>query len=233
MKKLVVLSVLALSGCVAGTATIKKPAGLQSQPPQVLKTSGSFWGLGGEGTFQLGQQYSGRYDRSASGSSWLGDFISTNRSSMAAEVVNQQSQERWQLVCNGGGTGVNISIFTFGGGDPYSCDIYQGRSKVGRYQINQSKKLLDIDLGPTGKVSGRFNVGSQHYSFKSVHEAEGSFIPVDDVLGYYVYRNQQLIAAIQTNGAITLQHKPLQTEAEKDALVVGMVASALGWRSSE
>lgn len=231
MKKLVVLSVMALTGCVAGTATIKKPDGLQDQPPQVLKTEGAFWGLGRKGTFQLGQEYSGRYDRNASSSSWLGDFISTSKSSMAAEVVNNQTEQRWQLVCSGGGTGVNLSIFSFGGGDPYSCDIYQGQSKVGRYQISENKKLLD--LGPTGKVTGQFNLGTLRYRFESVHEAEGSFIPVDTALGYYFYSGGQLVAAVQTNGAISLQHKPLQDVTKKDALVLGMVASALSWRTSE
>lgn len=231
MKKLVVLCAIALTGCVATTATIKQPEGLQHQPPQVLQTNGPFWGLGNKGTFQLGNEYSGRYDRSASGTSWLGDFIATNRASMAAEVVNRQSGQRWQLVCEGGGTGVNISIFSFGGGEPYGCDIFAGRDRVGRYQIDANKQLLD--LGPAGKVSGQFNLGDQRFSFRSVHEAQGSFIPVDDVLGYYVYRNQQLVAAIQTNGTISLQHKPLSSETAKDALVVGMIASALSWRPEE
>lgn len=230
MKKLTLLlsSVLVLSGCVGTTAQIKVPDSLQGAEKQTLTTEGDFWGLGKRGTFDFGTDYNGRYDREASGSSWFGGFIDTNKGAMAAEITNKQSQQSWQLACKGGGTSLNVGILSFGGDNTYSCDIFQDEQKQGQFVLKPDSSL--ISMGPTQKVSGNLKFNSLNYSIKSVHLAQGSFIPLDEPLGYSISRAGREIAIIQTNGAISLQHQPVNSQQQKDALAIATVASALSWR---
>ena len=56
---------------------------------------------------------------------------------------------------------------------------------------------------------------------------EGSNIPVDQALGYYINSGVKTIAVIQTNGQISLQYLPVNSNIKKDALVIAMIASSL------
>lgn len=226
LKLLTLVSVFSLAGCGAtGLAKINVPDNLKSQPAEVLVTEGSFWGLGKSGSFDFVGQYSGRYNRKASGSSWLGATIETNKGSMAAEITNSATQDTWQLTCGGG---VNAGDTSLGSNAPYTCKIFQNEKKVGDFIL---KKTSGLDsFGPSGKVSGSVSFAGQRFAVKSVHKTEGSIIQVDAPLGYYVLRGSENIAAIQTNGAISLRQTASASQSERDILVISMVATALSWR---
>ncbi|UTW47806.1 hypothetical protein [Bacterioplanoides sp. SCSIO 12839] len=219
---------LSLTACSAKLASIKVPADLATQAPQALTTDGEFWGLGMDGTFDLAGLYHGKYDREASGSSYFGDFISNDEGSMAAEVVNSQSQQRWLLNCAGENTSVNLGGLSFGGDSPYECEVTSAdKNKVGNFILKKSSGL--IDFGPTGKVSGSLTLDGKRFEVESIHDMEGSFIPSDQPLGYYIKKNGQTVAAIQVNGRITLQ----SDGADMDAYAIATVASSLSVRPEE
>lgn len=229
MKKVVLItSAMLIAGCSAKLASIKVPDELSVNPVQTLTTAGAFWGLGMDGTFDLAGLYNGKYDRSASGSSYFGNLISKQEGSMAAEVSNVTSKKRWILNCYGGGTSVNIGNFSFGGNSPYQCQITDSdKNNVGVFVLKKSAGL--IDFGPSGKVEGSLSLSGKRFTIESIHDMEGSFIPVDHPLGYYIKKGDKVVAAIQVNGRITLQ-----SDGENmDSYAVATVASALSVRPEE
>ncbi|MGS2724668.1 VV20781 family protein [Porticoccus sp. GXU_MW_L64] len=227
-KSILLVAVLALAGCGASIGQIKVPDTLAQQEKMILETEGEFWGLGRKGTFTLSNQYSGSYDREASGISILGDLVKSDKGAMAAEVVNNVTGERWKLACHGRDTSVNVGVLSLGGDNPYGCTIFQNEKSVGTFELKKSGGVLDF--GPAGKVEGSVKLGDTNYTIASVHKAEGSVISLEQPLGYYVYTNKQEVAAIQVNGVISLQHLPLKSQQERDLLAVTTVASALSWR---
>lgn len=228
-KKVSLIAAVALTtACSMKMASIKVPDNLTAQIPQKLTTAGAFWGLGMDGTFDLAGLYHGKYDRSASTSSWGGDFITSAEGSMISEVVNSATGRTWVLNCYGGGTSVNVGNFSFGGDSPYKCDILsENKDKVGSFELKKSSGM--IDFGPTGKVEGTLKFSGKTYQVESIHEAEGSFIPVDHPLGYYIKKGGQTVAAIQVNGSITLQ----SDGSDMDSYAIATVASALSVRPEE
>lgn len=219
---------LAITGCSAKLASIKVPGNLSDQPPVKLTTDGAFWGLGMDGTFDLGGLYHGKYDRSASNSSYFGDFITSAEGSMVAEVINTRSKKRWIVNCYGGGSSVNVGNFSFGGNSPYECKITSEDKKTkGTFILEKSAGLIDI--GPSGKVSGKMTLAGHSFDIESIHNMEGSFIPVDHALGYYFKSGNKTVAAVQVNGRITLQ----SDGADMDAYAIATVASSLSVRPEE
>ncbi|MCG7499000.1 hypothetical protein MHO82_19210 [Vibrio sp. Of7-15] len=219
----------ALSGC-GSTAIMEKSEALKSQPELAIQTDGSFWGLGSEGTFTIAEQYTGKYSRSASDSTWF-NTINIKDAEMVAEITRNDNSKSWQLTCRGGGTGVNVSGISFGGNDPYTCDVHDGEKTVGHYSIAPSTGAISINFATSEE--GSLKVDDQYFTVKSVHKAEGSFMPINSALGYSFYSQGQAVAAAQTNGMLTLQMLPELTEAQKDTIVIGTIASALSWRPAD
>ncbi|WP_419812966.1 hypothetical protein [Bacterioplanoides sp.] len=228
IKYCVPIVLLSLTACSAKLASIKVPDNLANQPAQALTTDGEFWGLGMDGTFDLAGLYQGKYDREASGSSYFGDFISNNEGSMVAEVINNQTQKRWLLQCAGENSSVNFGGLSFGGDSPYECTITTTNNRqLGKFSLKKSAGL--IDFGPTGKVAGSLRLGGNRYEVESIHDIDGSFIPSDQPLGYYIRKDGKTVAAIQVNGRITLQ----SDGADMDAYALATVASSLSVRPEE
>lgn len=219
----------ALSGC-GSTAIMEKSEALKSQPELAIQTDGSFWGLGADGTFTIAKQYTGKYSRSASDSTWF-NTINIKDAEMVAEITRSDNGKSWQLTCSGGGTGINLNGISFGGNDPYKCDVHDGEHTVGYYSISPSAGAISINFATSEE--GKLKVDDQYFTVKSVHKAEGSFMPIDSALGYSFYLQDQAVAAAQTNGVLTLQMLPELTEPQKDAIVIGTIASALSWRPAD
>jgi hypothetical protein len=219
----------ALFGC-GSTVMMKKSDAVAAQPELLLKTDGSFWGFGPEGTFDIAGRYHGKYSRSASTSSWF-NTINTKEGEMVAEVTRNDNGETWTLVCSGGGTSVDIGSFSFGGNDPYVCQISEDGTNIGEYKMERTSEA--ISLSTAKKEQGFIRLDSTHFNVASVHDGEGLMMSVDNPLGYSFSRGSVEIAAVQTNGSITLQTLPDLPQAEMDTLALGTVASALSWRPEE
>ena len=97
----------------------------------------------------------------------------------------------------------------------------------GSITIEKSAGL--VDFGPSGKVAGDMTLGNNKLKIESIHNMEGSFIPVDHPLGYYLSVGGETVAAIQVNGRITLQ----SDGADMDAYAIETVASSLSIRPEE
>lgn len=222
---LLLAACLPLAACTPQLAKVQAPSHLSKQPEQLLTTSGKFWGLGLDGTFNLDNLYSGQYSRSAGNSSYFGNLISRAKGTMAAEVVNNSSGDSWILSCKGGGTSLNIGILSLGGDKPYTCTIQdKQKNKVGSFSIKKAGGL--ISAGPTGQVKGSLSFGGKTYAMKSLHKAQGSFIPIDQALGYQFSYNGRAVAVVQVNGRISLQ----SDGKNMDAYAIATIASGLSLR---
>jgi len=231
MKKIAVitLATVSLVGC-GTTALMERSEDIKSQPQMLITTDGDFWGFGKEGTFDLAGQYIGKYSRSASGSTWF-NTISTNEGDMIAEITRVNTGTTWQLICSGGGTSVNLGMLSFGGGDPYRCDIKLEGQSVGEYEM--APKAMAISLDAAKYETGIVRINDNHFNVKSVHKGEGSFMTVEKPLGYAFEQGTKTIAAAQTNGFLSLQILPELDDNRKDLVVVGTIASALSWRPED
>ncbi|MFA0088477.1 hypothetical protein [Vibrio sp. 10N.261.51.F12] len=219
----------ALFGC-GSTVDMKKSDAVSAQPELILKTDGTFWGFGPEGSFDIAGLYQGKYSRSASTSSWF-NTVNNNQGDMVAEVTRIDSGETWTLICSGGGTSVDVGSFSFGGNDPYICQINEAGQTIGEYEVAQKSEA--ISLSTTKKEIGFIRLRKTHFNVESIHEGEGLLMSVEHPLGYSFSRGSQEIAAAQTNGAITLQTLANLPDSEMDTLILGTVASALGWRPQD
>lgn len=231
MKKHVTLliSLLGLTAC-GSLAIMDKSEAVKVQPEMLIKTDGDLWGFGSEGQFTLGANYEGKYSRDASSSTWF-NTISTKDGAMAAEVTNTQSKETWILSCSGGGTSVKFNMIQFGGNAPYICDVSAQGEPVGTFILERDAKV--IDFGTEDKETGSIIVGDQRFEVETIHTGSGLMMPLEKPLGYSFSQNGQEVAAVQTNGVLTVQWLPEMTQQQRDVLAVGAIASALSWRPEE
>jgi hypothetical protein len=58
-------------------------------------------------------------------------------------------------------------------------------------------------------------------------------MPLENPLGYSFKLNGKEVAAVQTNGILTVQWLPEMSQEQQDVLAVGAIASALSWRPAE
>lgn len=140
----IVLAATLISGC-GSVALMTKTSELKAQPEMLIKTDGYFWGLGQEGSFDIAGKYTGKYDRSSSGSTWF-NTISTTKGDMVAEITRTDNGKTWLLMCSAGGTSVNFSGLSFGGNDPYRYDISVDNNTVGEYEMKPSSAAISLDV---------------------------------------------------------------------------------------
>ncbi|MGF1754825.1 hypothetical protein L4C33_14675 [Vibrio makurazakiensis] len=231
MKKLlsILLPTLTLTAC-GSVAIMDKSAEISAQPELMIKTDGDFWGLGQEGNFDLAGLYKGKYSRNSSSSTWF-DTVSFKDGELAAEITRNDNNEQWQLVCSGGGTSVNYMGVQFGGNAPYRCNISQAGNEVGEFVLEAKSEMIKISLEK--KETGFIRLGSTHYNVETVHSSKDLLMAVENPLGYSFTQGAEQVAATQTNGMLTLQMLPNLTDAQKDTLVIGSIASALSWRPED
>lgn len=231
MKKQITLLLAAFGLTACGSlAIMDKSEAIKAQPEMLIKTDGDLWGLGGDGQFTLGAAYQGKYSRDASSSTWF-NTISTKDGEMAAEVTNTDSKQTWLLSCNGGGTSFNFNMIQLGGNAPYTCEISSQGEVIGTFVLERDAKM--IDFGTEDKETGTIVMGEQRFDVETVHTGSGLMMPLQKPLGYRFTLNGQEVAAVQTNGILTVQWLPEMTQQQRDVLAVGAIASALSWRPEE
>lgn len=223
------LTLLGLTAC-GSLAIMDKSDAVSSQPEMLIKTDGDFWGLGADGEFTLGANYTGKYSRDASSSTWF-NTIETKEGAMVAEVTNETTGKNWQLTCNGGGTTVKFNVLEFGGNDPYQCEITTEGNSVGAFKLERKSEL--INLSTEDKESGFISIEGKRFTVETVHTGSGLLMPLENPLGYSFTNNGLEVAAVQTNGVLTVQWLPSMSSEEKDVLAVGAIASALSWRPED
>ncbi|MEZ9711050.1 hypothetical protein AB4254_20475 [Vibrio breoganii] len=224
MKKLILglLVTSSLFGC-ASTAIMVKSDAVSAQPIVPISVDGKFGGFGDEGTFKIADQYSGKFSRDASKSSWFG-VVGSCEGGMVATVDSKQGQH-WKVQCSGEQSNFSLGSIAMSDSDPFQCDVTENGKSVGYYQITAEKSLMG-----SSKEAGFVTVNGTRVELAAVKKAQGSAFEVGQPLGYSFTIDGKEVAATQTNGSMTLQMLPELTQQQQDAVVVGSIASALSLR---
>ncbi|CAM3031827.1 hypothetical protein [Vibrio rarus] len=223
MKKLMlgVLVTTSLFGC-ASTAIMVKSDAVSAQPVLAVTVDGKLGGFGDEGAYKIADQYSGRFTRDASKSSWFG-VVGSSKSGLVAQLDSTQGQH-WKIQCTGEQSNFSLGGIDMSGGDPFQCDITQDGQSVGHYELKTEHSLMGAS-----KQSGFVTVNGNKIELTAVKKAQGSSFEGGDALGYSFTIEGKEVAATQTNGAISIQMLPELTAAQRDTVVIGSIASALNW----
>ena len=104
-----------------------------------------------------------------------------------------------------------------------------GEKNIGKVELRD--KSGAIKLGTTKEVEGFIEMNNIRYQLTSDHQIEGSFMKTDNPSGFHVSQDGKRVAAIYTNGSISLQMLPNLTANQKDVLAVATIASAMSWRA--
>lgn len=223
----VIFASLAVSAC-GSVAIMDKSDAVKAQPEMIIQTDAAFWSSAG--SYSIAGLYSGEFTRDYSNSSMFNTF-SYKDGGMAATIINSETHDIWKILCTGGGLSVTYMGVDFGGNDPYQCTIIQDDKKVGEYIIEPEASMIDISLEK--KEKGLIRIGSTHFNIETVHSSESMMMNVANPLGYSFKQGTQEVAAIQTNGVLTVQVIENLTKEQKDTIAVGAIASALSWRPEE
>ncbi|CAM4152262.1 VV20781 family protein [Vibrio neonatus] len=224
MKKLTLglLVASSLFGC-ASTAIMVKSDAVNAQPVLPVTVDGKFGGFGDEGSFKVAEQYSGHFTRDSSKSSWFG-VVGSSKGGMMAEL-DSKTDKHWKLQCTGEQSNLSLGGIDFSGSQPFKCDITEDGKAVGSYEITEEHSLMGAS-----KEEGFVSVDGVKIQLAAVKKAQGSAFEAGEPLGYSFKIDGKEVAATQANGSISIQMLPELTEAQRDTIVVGSIASALSWR---
>lgn len=213
----------ALSGCVT-TAVMEKSAAINDLPSVAVSVDGKFGGFGSDGTFKIADMYHGQFSRDASNSKWFG-ISGTKQSGLVALIQKEGTEQSWKLACHGEQSNLTLGGLNMSGSEPFSCDIYSGDKKVGLYTIKAEHSLMG-----TSKETGSIQIQGTSLQLAAVKRAQGAAFDTSTPLGYSFKLNGQEVAATETNAHVSIQMMESLTADQKDAVVVGSIASALSWR---
>lgn len=213
----------ALTGCVS-QAVMQKSDDIAKLPSIPVKVDGSFGGFGTEGTFDIAGIYKGKFTRDVSSTDWFGIYGSSE-GGLAAEITKIDSNLTWRLACHGDQGGFTLGGFNMADSDPFECDILVENQKVGSYSMKPERKLIG-----EADEKGFITLEGTRLQLAAVKKAEGSSFSAGQPLGYSFTLEGKEVAATETNAHISIQMTDELTPAQKDAVVVGSVASALSWR---
>ncbi|OBT12138.1 hypothetical protein A9264_03085 [Vibrio sp. UCD-FRSSP16_10] len=224
MKKLMLGVIVASSlvGC-ASNAIMVKADDVAAQPVLPVSVDGKFGGFGDEGSFKVADLYSGRFTRDSSKSSWFG-VVGSSKGGMVAQLDSKDGQH-WKIECSGKQSGLNLGGIDFSGSDPFKCDITKDGTSVGSYQITAKRSLMGAS-----EETGFVTLNGTKIELAAVKKAQGSAFEAGEPLGYAFTIDGKEVADTQTNGSISIQMLPDLTQAQRDTIVVGSIASALSWR---
>lgn len=223
----VILASLAVSAC-GSIAIMDKSEAVNAQPEMIITTDAAFWNSAGN--YSIAGLYSGEFTRDYSNSTMFNTF-SFKDGAMAATIINNESSDTWKILCTGGGLTVTYMGVDFGGNDPYQCEITKDGKEVGEYKIEPEAGMIDMSLEK--KEKGLIRIGSTHFNIETIHSSESMMMNVANPLGYSFKQGTQEVAAVQTNGVLTVQMLESLTKEQKDTIAVGAIASALSWRPED
>lgn len=222
---LVILSAFLLSACgnIVKFAKVDVPSNIAKGNVLKIKTSGEFWGFGKEGTFSVADNYTGSFNRDASGFSII-STIKSDSTSLFASLVNKKTNKSYSTTCSG--SNFEIGPLSLGGDADFECKITSGNKNVGSFVLNKPRSIVG-SLISSNKVSGFIKVGSISYKIESVHKSKDLLIPSEYPLGYIIKKGGKTVGIVQTQGVLSLQHIPLVDESNIDALVLSAVIGGL------
>ena len=83
--------------------------------------------------------------------------------------------------------------------------------------------------GTRAERQGSFTMGGRTLELRSVHQVQGSPLPLDEPIGYVLSHQGQPVGAIELNGTTPRLWRPAAGDAHAEAVTLAALALALLW----
>ncbi|MFA0087340.1 hypothetical protein [Vibrio sp. 10N.261.51.F12] len=229
MNKIIFLGLVAtfVTGC---NSTMEMPQDLASQPSIPVTTEGGVLASGFyKGNFNIADLYTGRFHRSAEGTSVFDDTYKSKTGGLTLTINKKGATEPWLLECKGS---TSLTLGVFESGKPYSCVISQSNKQIGTFSLNPQENTSLVSFSMVEKDTGYISINDKRFDIESVNRIDGSMIDSEKPVGFIIKDNARTIAAINTNGAMAITLQSNLPEFDKDVAAIGALTAGFSWRPS-
>lgn len=215
---LVLALAVTLAGCASlPAAQVALPAPLAAQAPEPVEGIG----LGRSGSFTLGTA-SGSFNR---GRDRLELFEIVNWDSAKTRyALTLADGTRTEAACSGKAVEVTWRVLA-GNAKPFTfeCEWRGARSA----QLAVSAPVMAVGL--KAERRGRFSMNGVTLEVQSLHNVQGSPLPLEAPIGYLFSHGGRPVGAIELNGMTPRLWRPAATDALHEPVTLAALAFALLW----
>lgn len=219
---LVPLGVSAAAALLSACAAIK-PAQMALPTPLAGLTPDLVQGLGGgrSGEFQVGAQR-GSFQRSRDRVDFF-DTVSFDRATTRYSLTRADGSTV-QAACRGRQTAVTIGILQ-GAARPYTVECRWTGALAGTMTLGADS----AKAGVRSDRKGLFSTDTTTLELHSVHQVQGSPLPVDAPIGYLITHRGQPVGAVELNGTTPRLWRPAAGSTLQEPVTLAALATALLW----
>jgi hypothetical protein len=215
---LLAAAVLALSACASlPAAQVALPAPLASQSPELVEGIG----FGRNGSFTVGADR-GTFSR---GRDRLELFEIVNWDSAKTRyALTLADGARAEAACKGKAVEVTWRVLA-ADARPFSYECEWRGARRAQLAVNAPA----LAVGTKAERSGRFTVNGLTLEVKSLHEVQGSPLPLEAPIGYLFSQGGRPVGAIELNGPTPRLWRPAAGDALHEPVTLAALALALLW----
>ena len=211
-------AVALLAACAAiQPAQMALPAPLAGMTPEAVQGIGA----GRSGEFQIGAQR-GKFQRSRDRVD-LFDTVSFDRATTRYSLTRADGSTV-QAACRGRQTTVTLGILQ-GAARPYTVECQWTGALAGAMTLGAN----GAQAGVRSDRTGLFSTSTTTLELRSVHQVQGSPLPLDAPIGYLITHLGQPVGAVELNGTTPRLWRPANGSALQEPVTLAALATALLW----
>ena len=209
---------LVLAGCASlPAAQVALPAPLASQAPETIDgigmgRNGSFSLAGGTGSFSRGR------DRLE-----LFEIVNWD-SAKTRYTLTLADGARTEAACKGKAVEVTWRVLA-GNAKPFSFECEWRGARSAQLAVNAPV----LAVGMKAERSGRFSMNGASLEVQSLHNVQGSPLPLEAPIGYLFSHNGRPVGAIELNGLTPRLWRPAAKDPLHEPVTLAALALALLW----
>jgi hypothetical protein len=209
---------LALAGCASlPAAQVALPAPLAAQAPEPVEGIG----MGRNGSFTLGSA-SGSFKR---GRDRLELFEIVNWDSAKTRYTLALADgARTEAACKGKAVEVTWRVLA-ANAKPFSFECEWRGARSAQLAVNAPV----LAVGMKAERSGRFTMNGASLEVQSLHNVQGSPLPLEAPIGYLFSQGGRPVGAIELNGLTPRLWRPAAGDALHEPVTLAALALALLW----
>ena len=208
---------IALGACAIAPARMALPEALAAAPP--LAFTGL--GFGRSGSFDLAGQ-TVRFERTADRLSFF-DTLSYDRAALRFSIQAAGGAETL-AVCKARRVEGTLGMVS-GALRPFSLGCDFTGTPAGRLDLVETPAAA----GTRAERAGRYSAGSLTLELRSVHELQGTALPLPQAAGYVLWHQGRPVAALELTDTRPLLRRAVDSGPLADAVTHAAVALALLW----
>jgi hypothetical protein len=215
---LLAAAVLTLSACASlPAAQVALPAPLAAQTPELVEGIG----IGRSGRFTVGGS-SGTFNR---GRDRLELFEIVNWDSAKTRYqLTLADGARTEAACKGKAVEVTWRVLA-ANAKPFSVDCEWRGARSAQLAV----EAPGLAVGTKAERKGRFTMNSVSIEVQSLHDVQGSPLPLEAPIGYLFTQGGRPVGAIELNGPTPRLWRPAPGDALHEPVTLAALALALLW----